>query len=167
MELYKGAFIFVFLVACIERIFSTFRHRGVGGEIRYRWATYIVICNYVVCILIALFEFIIKKNLNLAISAAGCLIAVAGLYLRNMSIKRLGDFWSIHIKVFDEQDAIENGTHNLRRRPYYVSVMLELVGVSLFFNSFLSLRYIFLVHIPLLLFRAFLEEKTLLAKGAS
>ena len=162
---YRHIFIFIFLIAALERIFFTFKRKKVKGEVRHRWTTYSLVSSYVFCILVALFEFMGKASINYRVSIAGVLVAGAGMILRRAAIRTLGDFWSIHIEIFDNQPIIKSGHYRFFRHPYYVAVMLELIGVSLFFNAFLSLWFIFLVHLPVLLFRVLLEEKIILSKG--
>lgn len=162
---YKYIFIFIFSIAALERIFFTFKRKKVKGEVRYRWTTYSLVSSYVFCILVALFEFVGKTSINYRVSIAGMLVAGAGMILRRAAILALGDFWSIHIKVSDNQPIIKSGPYRFFRHPYYAAVMLELIGVSLFFNAFLSLWFIFLIHLPVLLFRALLEKRIILSKG--
>ncbi len=161
MPNYKIVFIFIFLIAVSERIIFTFKRKARQGEIKYKWTTCLLLCSYVACVLVALFEFIGKDSVSYGISLAGFLIAWAGIALRRASIRALGDFWSIHIKVFDNQAIIKSGPYRFFRHPYYAAVMLELLGVSLFFNAMRATLVVFLVHLPLLLVRISLEDKVL------
>lgn len=161
MLTYKLIFIFIFLIAVFERIVFTFKRKGRQGEIKYKWTTYLLLCSYVACVLVALFEFIGKDSVSYGVSLAGFLIAWAGIALRRASIRTLGDFWSIHIKVFDNQAIIKSGPYRFLRHPYYAAVMLELLGVSLFFNAMRAVLMVLLVHLPLLMVRILLEEKAL------
>ncbi|MFC1667529.1 isoprenylcysteine carboxylmethyltransferase family protein [Candidatus Omnitrophota bacterium] len=138
MGFYKSIFIFVFSCAAIERIISTFKEKKTRGEIKYRWTTCLLVASYLFCILFALLEFIGKESMNYAVSIVGIFVAGIGIVLRKASIKALGDFWSIHIKVFDEQYLIKTGPYKFFRHPYSVAVILELIGVSLFFNAFFA-----------------------------
>ena len=160
---YKWIFIFIFSIAALERIFFTFKRKKVKGEVKYRWTTYSLISSYVFCILVALFEFAGKASINYRVSIAGVLVAGAGMILRRAAIQTLGDFWSIHIKIFNNQPIIKSGPYRFFRHPYYAAVMLELIGVSLFFNASGALLIVFLIHFPLLVVRILLEERILTA----
>jgi len=160
---YKYVFIFIFSIETLERIFFTFKRKKVKGEVRYRWTTYSLVSSYVFCILVALFEFVGKTSINYRVSIAGMLVTGAGMILRRTAIRALGDFWSIHIKIFDNQSIIKSGPYRFFRHPYYVAVMLELIGVSLFFNAPWAFLIIFLIHFPLLVVRILLEERALTA----
>ena len=160
MTWYKIIAIVIFSGLVIERITSTFIRNEAAGKVRYKWVTYIVTASYLLCTSAALYEFISKNTIDYKVSISGLLTIFAGISLRNMSIRKLGRFWSIHIKEFYEQASFANNrTRSCFRYLYYPAVMLELVGLSLFFNAFLSLWLIVLIHLPLLLVRVFLHAK--------
>ena len=160
------SFLFViFLIPTIERIFSTFKQKERKGKIKHVWLSILLISSYLFCVSLAIFDFfMLRKAISVFLTIFGFLIMSAGIILRNFSIKTLGNSWSIHIKDILDQQLIKTGPYSLIRHPYYVAVTLEIAGVALYFNSFLSLWYILLIHFPLLLARIMFEEKELDSK---
>lgn len=160
----NGLLILVFSIGIGERIISTFFcRREKEGAVKYKWTTYLLIFTYIFCIILALFEFLSqKKDLNIFITSIGIVVEIAGIYLRRVSIKSFAGFWSSHIKSIPGQPLIKSGPYRWFRHPYYLAVILELIGWALFFNAFLAFWVILSVHFPILLYRMFLEEKELL-----
>lgn len=155
----------IFLIPALERIFFTFGQREKDGAVKYIWTSISLISSYIFCVSMALFEFFIrKKGLIISISIIGFIFIWGGIILRRLSIKALGNNWSIHIKDIPGQQLIRTGPYKWVRHPYYLAVILELGGTALYFNSFLSLGYLVLIHLPLLLARITLEERNLAAQ---
>jgi protein-S-isoprenylcysteine O-methyltransferase Ste14 len=135
------------------------------GENKYIWLTYILISTYSISLIWAFSEFIFfKKKLNLLFVFVGFILLISGILLRKTSIKTLGDNWSLHTRDSKNQKLIKFGPYKYIRHPYYLSVMLELIGFSLFLNAFYALYFIFIVHFPFLLLRIYLEQKILISK---
>lgn len=164
MLLYKAFFIFIFFCIATERMKSTFfnKKQKTRGKIKYRRFTYVLICSYLCCIIVAISEFMTKVSIDYTISIIGVFTAGIGILLRNASIKALGEFWSIHIETFDGQRVVTSGPYRFLRHPYSIAVIFELTGVSLFFNATHAVLIVLLLHLPLLLMRILLEEKVLL-----
>jgi len=157
--------VFFFFIAAAERISFTFRRKEPEGKIRYKCLSNVVIFTYLSSVTFALIEFIIfKKRLNIFVSLTGVAIAILGILLRRISIKKLGEYWSIHIKEVIGHKLIKDGPYRYIRHPYYLAVMLELVGIALYFNAFFAMSFILIVHFPLLLVRIHFEEKVLISQ---
>ncbi len=154
-----------FLIVTIDRIISAFKQKERKGDIIYSWTSLFLILSYILCVSLALFEFFVwKKTFNMPVTITGSLLILGGIILRKVSIRTLGDNWSLHIKQIPSQQLITTGPYKWLRHPYYTAVILELSGTSLYFNSFLSLGYVFVIHLSLLLVRISFEEKILLVK---
>ncbi|MCX5715489.1 MAG: hypothetical protein NTV07_01235 [Candidatus Omnitrophica bacterium] len=160
----KSILILVFITGIVERLFSMFfRKKEKDGIVKYGLLTYLLVTTYLFCLIAILYEFVVlHRNLNVTSTLIGFFIVVIAFYLRKSSIQALGDFWSIHIKIIPAQPIITSGPYRWLKNPYYISVMFELVGWSLFLNSFLALWVIFALHFPLIIIRVFFEEKTLI-----
>lgn len=161
----KILYFLIFLLLASERIISTFKHKEKKGTIEHMWTSILLIPSYIFGISLALFDFLSRRNsLNLGITIIGLLLILAGIALRQFSLNALQNNWSIHIKNSPDQQLIKTGPYKWIRHPYYLSVMLELLGVSFYFNSIISLSYVLLIHFPLVLVRISLEEKNLANK---
>lgn len=118
--------------------------------------------TYVGLILISILEFFIMfKSINLVVSIAGFFIFFSGVGLRRSAIASLGDNWSVYSEVREGQVIQTDKIYKRLKHPYYLAVMLELVGASLIANAFFSAVLVFVVQGPLLLVRIYLEEKML------
>ena len=159
----RTVLLFIFAIGILERfIFTLFVRKEKQGLVRYKWTTYFLISTYICCIVIILVEFFTLNNeLNFIVTSFGACIEVIGIYLRRASVKTINGFWSKHIKDIPGQLLIQSGPYALIRHPYYLSVMLELIGWALFLNSFLALIFIIFIHFSILLVRISLEEKQL------
>ena len=60
-------------------------------------------------------------------------------------IERFGKFHSIHIEIRDHQQIIKKGPYKYLRHPYYLSVMLELLGFPLVPNAYYTFIFSVLV----------------------
>ena len=159
---YKTIIIFVFFLFSIERIVSSYGHKEPEGKIRHKWLTYLLLTTYSTCLFLAFFEFIFHKmNVNIFITLIGFSMMIIGVILRKISIRTLGNNWSIHIKEISHQQLIKEGPYQYLRHPYYLAVMLELFGVSLFLNSYRVMFFVLFIHFPFLLIRVHLEESFL------
>lgn len=162
----KLALLFIFLFLALERILNTFGRKEPEGKIKYRLLTYLLIFTYNLAVAIALWEFINLRTINIFVSVLGFLIMLLGVFLRRGAIKALGKNWSIHIKEIIGQELVKSGPYRYLSHPYYLAVIFELIGVSLFFNASFALIFTLLVQIPLLLIRIRLEERLLIKQSA-
>lgn len=159
----KTTCILIFALIAIERAINTFKNREQEGKIHHKWSAPVLMSTYILVVLIALFDFVLYvQKINLPATIIGFLVMAVGIILRRRAIKTLGPNWSVHLKEINGQQLITVGPYRFFRHPYYVAVILELTGVSLYFNSQAALVFLFLVHLPLLLFRMKLEERILL-----
>jgi len=160
----KSIFILILTVGILERVFSLLTQKEKKGAIKYKWTTHLLMVTYLLCMALALSEFILQKTkLNILVGLIGIIIVVMSAALRKSAIKSLGDFWSMHIKTIEGQPLNNSGPYRWVRHPYYVSVILELAGWTLFLNAFWAFLFVLAVHLPILLYRSFIEEKVLLA----
>lgn len=158
-------FFAIFIIIFFERAIFTFIKKEKPGNIKHQWITLFIITSYIFCIFLAPLEFFIKgRDFNLKITLFGLFIIISGIILRRFSIRTLKNNWSIHVKDIPEQQIITTGPYKWVRHPYYDAVILELAGVSLYFNSLLALSYLLVIHLPLLIVRVLQEENILSQK---
>lgn len=152
------------IIGTIERVKYTFSSTKLKkiGHIYYNWTFIVLLIIYVLIVLFSIIEyFIIVKAVNPYVSITGLFIFLSGVCLRRKAGADLGYNWSFHIEIKEKQELIAGGIYRYLKHPYYLGVMLELVGVCMIANAFYSLSLVFFVQLPLLAIRTFLEEKTL------
>lgn len=152
------------IIGTIERVKYTFTSPKLNkiGHIYYHWTFIVLLIIYVLIVLFSIIEyFIIVKAVNPYVSITGLFIFLSGVCLRRKAGADLGYNWSFHIEIKEKQELIAGGIYRYLKHPYYLGVMLELVGVCMIANAFYSLSLVFFVQLPLLAIRTFLEEKTL------
>lgn len=159
----KVVLFFIFFVLAVERIINMFGRKEPKGIIRYKTLTYALVLTYLFCILLVLLDFIIWiENINVFATCIGFLIIIISLTLRRASIMTLGNNWSFYTKEIKFQQLIRIGIYRKLRHPYYLAVILELIGICLFFNALSVIIFVLFVNFPLLLFRIYFEEKVLI-----
>ncbi len=121
--------------------------------------------SYVLIVLAAYLEKALSgREFFLPVSFLGFLFLCLGISLRNQAVKELGKSWNPHIEPKPNARLVTSGPYSFSRHPYYFSVLLELGGFCLLFNSFIGFFLLFVVHLPLLYWRINLEERTLLVR---
>ena len=91
----------------------------------------------------------------------GVVMAVASFALRRAAIRALGRFWSLHVEMREGHVFVTTGPFAHARHPVYFSMILELLGIGLILNAWISLACVFAIFIPTLLLRLRLEEAAL------
>ena len=155
------------MAGTIERVKYTFVPSNANkktGHIYYRWTFIALSFIYVLIVLSSVAEyFLIIKTVNVLIAIFGFIIFCVGVFFRRMAGVNLGDNWSFHVEIKENHELITKGIYKYLKHPYYLGVILELVGICAIPNSFYSLLLVFFIQLPLLAIRIFLEEKTLMS----
>jgi methyltransferase len=89
---------------------------------------------------------------------------LSAFILRRWAVNALGDYHSIHIEIRANHPLIKNGPYAYLRHPYYLSVILELLGLPLVGNAFFSFVISLFLYVPFLLLRVYLEEQVMINK---
>lgn len=159
-------FYICFLVLAItDRVISTFSKKQTKPDkhIYYLWIFKLLFYGYLCIVISSIIEFFLKaRDINLIISLIGFISFSCGAFLRRKAISGLGDNWSLYTVIKEGHELIENGIYKNLKHPYYLAVILELIGVCLIANAFHSLALAILVQVTLLFLRIFLEEAILI-----
>lgn len=166
MKLFTYFFLIFMLAMSIHRIWETFfREKGKKGKIIKKWTLPVLsILHFIVGIGTFIEFLIIKREMNFTITTVGFIMFIIALLGRNWAIKTLGEYHSIHIEIREDHPLIKKGPYIFLRHPYYLSVILELLGIPLIANAFYSFIFSLLVYIPFLLLRVYFEEKAMIDK---
>ena len=162
-----GSFLLFTLFATIERVKNTFTSSQDGERCRiyFRNSFTLLFSSYLACVSSALIEFcLLRREMAFSVTLFGSCVFLAGMFLRNSAIRNLGKQWSVHIDLRKIQDIVRNGPYRYIRHPYYLAVLLELLGFCLIVNSYYSIAVVLGAQIPLLFLRIHYEEKVLIRK---
>jgi len=156
----------LFLIAAtIERVTNTFFQKKVEKKSRvyFKWSFPLLLFAYLFIVGCSVSEYFLNNNLiNIRISGVGLLSYFLGVFLRREAIKALDEDWSVHIEIKQNHRFVKTGVYQRINHPYYLAVLFELVGISLYANSYLASLLVVFLQLPLLIFRAKLEENVLL-----
>jgi len=158
--------IFVILLL-LERSWELFIRRPSQekGFIEHKWSLPVLIVTYIIILLFSVVELLtVSRKIRLDISGIGLLIFIFAFILRNWSVSALGKFHSTNIEIKPDHRLIKNGPYRYIRHPYYVSVMLEVMSIPLIINAFSSFCAVFIIYVPSVLMRVFLEERVLIRR---
>jgi protein-S-isoprenylcysteine O-methyltransferase Ste14 len=95
--------------------------------------------------------------------AVGMAILLAGLVLRGLSFKALGEYFTHTVMVSLDQPVIATGPYRVLRHPSYTGILLASIGLGLASANWIGLAVTALPTLALLLGRIHVEERALLA----
>lgn len=154
----------VFSLLVLERITNTFARKNPARKaikVFHKQFFYLLLAVYLAIVLLSCVSFLRLNQINGIVSLLGAVILGLGIALRRAAIRRLADYWSPFIEIKQDQHLIREGIYKYLRHPYYLAVVLELIGFSLFCNAYWALTLTLLVQVPLLLTRAHYENRIL------
>jgi protein-S-isoprenylcysteine O-methyltransferase Ste14 len=95
----------------------------------------------------------------------GCGIALmwVGIALRQWAVWTLGRFFTVVVRVADDQTVVESGPYRWVRHPSYTGALLTLVGLGAALGSWLSVLALLVLPTIGLVIRIRVEERALLA----
>jgi protein-S-isoprenylcysteine O-methyltransferase Ste14 len=96
--------------------------------------------------------------------AIGVICSLASFAIRRSAIRALGKFWSLHVEMREGHEFVTSGPFAYARHPVYFSMILELLGIGLLMNAWITLGVVFAIFTPTLFARVRIEERALLAQ---
>ena len=91
----------------------------------------------------------------------GSIVFLFGICFRLWAIITLGHYYSHIVREIDDHKIIDSGPYKYIRHPAYVGMIVAHFGIVLYFFNLVTLLIFFLALIPAIIFRIFVEEKTL------
>ncbi|KPJ57707.1 MAG: hypothetical protein AMJ42_04450 [Deltaproteobacteria bacterium DG_8] len=159
-------FVLIFIIlAGIERLWWTFLKgkEKEFGEIKAKWSLSVMTISHTLIIIGSIVEYlIIKREMIFLVTLLGIMIFVIAFWLRRLSAKTLGKYQSLHIEIRRTHQLIKNGPYRYMRHPWYLSIILEVLSITLILNAYYNFLYVVLVHIPIVLIRVHFEEKAMI-----
>jgi protein-S-isoprenylcysteine O-methyltransferase Ste14 len=89
-------------------------------------------------------------------------LVILGIIIRQYSIYILGKYFSPHVEIQKEHKLIEKGLYKYIRHPSYLGSILSLTGLSIAFESLLSLIFSLILSSIFYGYRINVEEKELI-----
>lgn len=157
-------------ILAIERIWETFyssrerRRYKLYGD----WTLPIVSIAYIILVLVIVGEFfILQRKINIVISSLAIFIFIISFFLRLWGMRTLKDQWTVHAvgaRKIKDVSLIREGPYRYIRHPIYLGVILEVLSMSLIWNTYFAFLFACLINVPLQLIRAYFEEKASIRK---
>lgn len=160
-------FVLLFLAAVnLQRVRETFQKRGtLPGEQRMQWSFRAFFILHTLIMLAALTEFLLwRKTLIVAWAATGVGLYLVSVVVRNVAIRTLGRYWSLHVEIRDQHQLVRTGIYNWVRHPAYLAIMLEVLSIPLTVNAWWTTLFAAVSYVPLLMLRLRVEERALVEK---
>jgi protein-S-isoprenylcysteine O-methyltransferase Ste14 len=137
-----------------------------GGTPQDRGSFYVVIATAVIGVAAA---FIIAGHVQSAglgsarwpLFIVGLAIMLLGIALRQWSVFTLGQFFTVQVRVRDDQTVVDWGPYRFVRHPSYTAIILSFVGIGVALENWLSLVVLMIVPTIGLVVRIGVEERAL------
>ncbi|MDI6703187.1 MAG: isoprenylcysteine carboxylmethyltransferase family protein [bacterium] len=163
--LFYIAFLFLSLIYRQMRRSATSRNKEEKGVIYSKSIYPIQFILYMVLFIGCAIEYLLfRRRVNLAICSTGFIMYFFGIFNREWVIKSLGKYWSHYIEIKKDHRLIKEGPYRYVRHPHLLCLLIEMTGLALIPNSYYSLLLIWLIYLPITLWRIYLEEKALIEK---
>lgn len=152
----------------IERLWETFftSKEMKAFESSEDWTITAVSFYYITLYLTGITEFFFYPKDQILVSIIGIAILLISFLIRIWGMRTLGQQWAVHA-IGNSQNTIKrklitDGPYKFVRHPIYLAVILELLAIALFAQSYFAFALAILVNIPLQILRSRLEERRLL-----
>jgi protein-S-isoprenylcysteine O-methyltransferase Ste14 len=138
-----------------------------GGTRRDRGSLYVVIATALIGVAAA---FVLAHNVQSAgfgsarwpVFIVGVAIMLLGIGLRQWAVLTLGQFFTVQVRVRDNQTVVDSGPYRFVRHPSYSAIIITFVGMGVALENWLSLLVVIVVPTIGLVLRIRVEERALL-----
>jgi protein-S-isoprenylcysteine O-methyltransferase Ste14 len=94
---------------------------------------------------------------------AGVVAIAAGIALRVWAVVVLGRFFTVEVRVGEDQRVVDTGPYRVIRHPSYTGLLLVILGLGLGLGNWLALAVAVVPAVAALVYRIRVEEAALLA----
>jgi protein-S-isoprenylcysteine O-methyltransferase Ste14 len=150
----------------IARITEVFTKRGTVPGKRRETLTFnlFMVCG-VLMVAGGIAEFLLRHSTFWwPTFALGAAMSLASFAIRRSAIRALGKYWSLHVEMREGHEFVNSGPFAYARHPAYFSMFLELLGIGLIVNAWITLAVVFVIFTPTMIFRVRIEERALVEK---
>ena len=159
-------FVLLFVITVsVERLWWTFLNdrEKEKGKVKAKWSLSIMTIAHTVVIIGSIVEyFVIERDILFLVTLLGVCIFIVAFWLRRLSAKTLGKYQSLQIEIRNNHRLIKEGPYKYMRHPWYLSIILEVLSITLILNVYWSFLFVVLVYFPILLVRVHFEEKAMI-----
>ena len=147
----------------IERLLETFWKRTkVPGKILERCTLPLLVSVHASIYMATIGSWIAgKQQVSTWMTVTGTTMVLISIIGRNWAIRSLGPYHSIHVEIRDAHPLIQSGPYQFVRNPYYLTNLVEIVGLPLLVGSVFGLLVAVCLYVPLLVVRLVIEENAL------
>jgi protein-S-isoprenylcysteine O-methyltransferase Ste14 len=138
---------------------------GDKGSLRLLWFTILTSIGIAVFLQwhpMAVFQ-IVRSTIDVI---ALCLLSF-GFIVRWISIISLGNMFTVNVAIQKKHYLVHGGMYKYVRHPSYTGMLLEFLGLSIFFGTWLCLAIIMIPITMAILYRIQCEEKILVEEFGS
>lgn len=135
--------------------------RRVSGEIFHQWSLFSFYMPWYASVIMSLMiYYLFPSTLNYTVTAIAGFFFCVAIVIRFFAFKELKELSYPHIRIKKNHALIKSGLFRYIRHPIYLSDMISVFCVPLFFNVYVALIFAFLM-IPGLIIRIETEEEVL------
>ena len=91
----------------------------------------------------------------------GIILVILGCYVNVRGRLTLKQNWANQVTIYRNQQFISGGVYKWIRHPLYASLIWMFCGAALIYDNWLALLSIFIIFVPMMVYRAKQEEKLL------
>jgi protein-S-isoprenylcysteine O-methyltransferase Ste14 len=136
-----------------------------SGKVYVRWSLSLLTYGYILIMIATVTEyFVLQRKISYPITILGLLVYLGGLLGRKEPVKMLGKYWSPHVEIRENQKLIKEGLYRYSRHPYYLFLLIEVLGFTLIPNAYYTFLIGLIVYTSVIYVRIHYEEKALIEK---
>lgn len=163
-----GFFLVGFMVLMVVlREFEVYWYQKnkIAGVKKALWTINFLGVSYAVFLILVVLEyFLIKRNINIAVTSAGLFLWIVRFFLKYWGATTLNEFWSADIEIRENHRLVKKGPYRFLRHPVYFSNVIDVIAVTLIANSYYMLFTGAVIMIVFIYSRIPFEEKALIEK---
>ena len=124
------------------------------------WITIIVSIS--VTIILQRYNIAVIQLPRLIINVIALFFLVGGLIFRWIAIISLGKFFTVDVAIHEEHVLVKKGLYKYVRHPSYTGLLIEFIGLGIYFGTWISLIIIMVPITCAILYRIRCEEAALI-----
>lgn len=162
----REAYIFTYLALVVISLLSDryfFQGQESQGNKEHEITSHYISLTWFRLLIISLLEHAYLTRYNIVLTISGAILVIAGITIRGIGIRTLGEYFSRDVETWENQKIIKTGIYNHIRHPAYTGNILQAIGYPLILNSYYTL-ILSAITIAGFLWRIKVEEKHLSKK---
>jgi len=136
--------------------------KGDRGSLLLLWLT--IIASISLTVILQWYPSAVFQLPRTITNAIALSLLAGGLIIRWLSIISLGKFFTVDVAIQEEHILVIRGMYKYVRNPSYSGLLLEFIGLAVYFGTWVSLIIIVIPIMSAIVYRIRCEEKVLLEK---